>query len=568
MARVIVIARSAAGRTTTNTQQQVPGDDQVGCPHPSLLRTVGVLLGAVALIWSLTSTAAEAQEGPSSLEELLESFGVADQPIDLVILLDTSTSMIDPAAGNPYPAVRDAVAEFIGLLGNGDHLTLVTFDVDAEELFRGEIDDATDQQQAIDRLPDPVGRPDDVRRFGEATDIGRGLALAVDALDRGGANEVKLLLFLTDGELFIPADSDSPFRDVGSDAWQQLEATAQQIEQRSRMIPFGLGLIDGGGSTDVGLLDVVFTAPTVISLPAEQLPSRVREAVLQARRELLRTPIESELERRIRISAELPDGLQPQTTVRLTVESMLTTLPVRVTIDGATLTLSDGQTARAVTDGGPVTLVVEPGEEAPPVDLTALLDLPTDDGGFQVETTLEYDVDVDVDVSAAVAEPRQLINNELGIDTTGIVVIQPDPLREALGFGISPTDILIWLVTLLTLLLAALWAWWRFLKLPPLVGFAFELDRDQSQLPLTGTSTVIPGRTLTLPEARDAKVEFFTQRRKRRKVYARTKERPVEVRFTGGVWEPLTGQQQVRVNDELRIGEASGRLVKTRKQKG
>lgn len=518
------------------------------------VRVVGAvvaLLTACALGSTSGFAAADDPSGPQSLPELLDAFDIADQPIDFVVVVDVSRSMQE-GADPLYPHVRQAYEEFVGAMRPDDHLSVVAFGADAAVTPLDPVGPAGERDDALDALP--------AEADGTATDIGAAIKAALERLERPDANEVQVVLFLTDGR--HNPDATSSFQTTSGPAWDELQVRAQAVEEGHQLLVRGAGL-SNGEPTDIRLLGSVFSDPETVNLSPDRIGPFFQETVDRSRVELLRVAVERELQEKARVTAPEQDELEDPMTVKVQIDSELSHLPVRVAVEDVTVTDGDGNVIDSRLTDGPQEYLIVPGAESPDieVDLSGI-EFDHDTRWFP-ETTQSRGLTVQLDTSAQL-EPHDQLQRILGISDTEIRV---KPLADPLD--VSRTDGLTWaalfrfLMLLMLLALIAFLIWRYYFQTPPLVG-ALELP-DRTVVPLKGTTMSFPGGKFTAADAGSARAEFFTRPRHRKKVYVRTKH-PTVRKFEFGVkWTPLTGGERLEAGEKLRIGNLVVRLTKSKK---
>ena len=88
------------------------------------LRRWCVLLVCALLSWSppahADAHADDTRATPQTVGQLLRAFGIQDAPADFVVVVDTSSSMMDPPA--LYPPVAAAYRKLVRAVGDQDNL--------------------------------------------------------------------------------------------------------------------------------------------------------------------------------------------------------------------------------------------------------------------------------------------------------------------------------------------------------------------------------------------------------------------------------------------------------------
>jgi hypothetical protein len=113
---------------------------------------------------------------------------------------------------------------------------------------------------SVDKLAGNIAAQLPTAPLFQHTDLGMAINKALEFFERGEANELQVLFFLTDG-LHQPPPGSPYSRDFTADPqWQTLRQRAQAAAQRRQVFVYGFGL---GGQTDVSLLRKIFPAANV-----------------------------------------------------------------------------------------------------------------------------------------------------------------------------------------------------------------------------------------------------------------------------------------------------------------
>ncbi|MFG2407739.1 VWA domain-containing protein [Streptomyces brevispora] len=177
---------------------------------------------------------AAAAEGPSR-EEVYRQLGVAEQPVDYIILVDTSGSM---KAKGRYDTVRSTLRTFLGGLTHSDHVALVTFDDRPEARYIGSAGDPAAIVARLPKKPDANG----------GTDIGAALDQGLRELERDDAASVASVVMLTDGKHQPPRRSAYP--KSSGPPWKALRKRADALAQRTELAGYALPLASGSSGAD------------------------------------------------------------------------------------------------------------------------------------------------------------------------------------------------------------------------------------------------------------------------------------------------------------------------------
>lgn len=520
---------------------------------------------AVLLLICLSAIGAVAQseddgDVPDDLPGLLDTFGIADQPIDFVVVVDASRSMGE-GADPLYPQVKSAYQQFVAAMRPDDHLSVITFGSDDEVVVTplDPVGPSDSRDSALTALPDGAD--------GSATDIGAALRATLDRLDRPDASEVQVVLFLTDGQ-HNPDDS-SDFSTTSGAAWDQLHDRAIDIEAGHQVLVRGAGL-DNGEPTDIGLLNEVFSDAEVVNLSPDRIGAYFQETVDRSRVEVLRAAVERELERPVRVVEAGDQKLDDPSLVTLALESDLRHLPVDAVVEDVSVTGPDGQPLQARLVEGRQEVTIEPGQRSPEITVRVQgVDFDRDTRWFP-QTTQTSDLEVQLDVTATV-EPQEALQRILGLDATTVDVTGlVDPVEVQRTDGLTWATLVRILIVFMFLALLAFVLYRQFLQVPPLVGFLQYPPDRKTKVPLTGTSQVFPNKRFPVPEAGNARAEFFTRRGKRKTVFVKSKERPVLVEDARRPKQmvPLTGERKLRAGTRLKIGGKEVVYSSAKRKKG
>lgn len=505
-------------------------------------RLLLVVLTLALLCAGPQAGAADTGATPGSVNELLHAYGIEGSPADYVVVVDTSSSMMDPPA--LYRPVVRAYKQFVSAIGDKDQLSVITFDETPDLRFSGDLSTRAKRVTAAGALP--------AKADGVATDIGAALSAVLERLERPGSNEVQTVIFLTDGRIHAPG---SPYASPSSPAWKALQRRASHVTSGHRLSVYGAGL--GSKATDVGSLKRVFPGTQVNSLPPNQLPSFFKEAIQQARVERLYTPVSNELEEGFVSVALSPGRLNDPTALTVRLRSHYPHLGARVILKSVSVTTIDGKQIRARIVGGPRTLELGPNGVSEPVRVEAHPSLAAEPKIGTETQSAQFVVHVGADI---MAEPSGVIATSLGIKAAGRLV-QADSVSARRTVGTPIWRFLVALVLLILLLLSLLWVYRRFIRTPPLPGGVL-LESGVFE-PFHGAATSLPNKDVVIPSTDGSVVEFFTKRGKFRKrtprVYVRRQEGTSRVQ-SYGVERPLHTEEQVMTTDLVIVGRARLRV--------
>lgn len=516
-------------------------------PHVKCLRRgVSCLVGLMmflALVGTSDAGAGSVHPPPlNSVNGLLVLFGVDKQAADLVLLVDTSGSMSTPPNA-PYPGTLRAYRSFVSAASDSDFLSVVTFDVNADERFNGSLR-GPGRALALSALP-PVAT-------GASTDIGAALEAALERLSRPDSNDVQILLVLTDG-LNDPAQSSVYPRSFGGSTWARLANMAREQTLTHNVNVYGDGLT-GIGHTDIGLIKKVFPNATLLGLPSDQLGSFFDEAITRARAEQLRRPVARELAGgRVSVKVVGTSDLGESTTVKVRLHSSYAHLPVSVTLGQVTVTGPNGERFPALSPATGEVISLQPGQDSGVLEVRAAVPY-AGRHWYQPSRTDHESLRVSLQGDVAV-QPDLLLHRTLGSRLNTHASLQqaaPVTAEATSGLTVIRFAELLGLAALALLVLGLLYR--RFLWLPTLTGGLLDLDSERYH-PFTGKRLSVPGGNIGAVKTDGGRVEFLTRRGKPGKVYVRRLDDPVAMeRYE--IPSRLAGEQQVKSLDRVVIGRA------------
>lgn len=511
-------------------------------------RLLGAVLGVLAVLAVVPAAGAAsgpATPTPSSVDDLLDVYGVDSEPADFVVVVDTSGSMMwKPAL---YPPVVRAYRQFVEAIGDNDQLSLITFDTTPNLRFAGDLSTPDKRKKAAAALP--------ARANGAHTDIGAALGAALDRLERPDASEVQTLVFLTDGKIDAPG---SPYANPAGRAWKALADRAATVADGHRLSVYGAGL--GSRATDVGVLQRVFPSTQIVSLPPDQLPAFFAEAVERARVQRLVTPVTAELTEQY-VSVEVDAGeLAAATDLTVRLRSHLPHLGARVVVSGVTVATDDGAPVRATLVGGPTALSLSPDGTSDPLTVRIEPTMPPDRLVGDETQRQRFAVTLDATVEG---EPADVLAQQVGVSTEARLV-QSDLVAAQRTVGIPLWWFAVAAAVLVLLILVALWVYRRFLRTPPLPGGVTVLpsaaDPQGAFIPFRGKVMAMPNKDAAIAATDGAIVEFYTQRgrftRGNPRVYVRPLDGSCRVEDRGLI-EALSAEgRRVYPEDRVIVGRA------------
>ncbi|WP_406333536.1 vWA domain-containing protein [Streptomyces sp. NBC_00203] len=408
----------------------------------------GAAVATAALLAVLTATAVPANAAGTAptRDEIYRELGVADQPVDYVVLVDTSGSM---AAKGRYNTVRSTLRVFLDGLTRADHVALITFDNHPEERYIGPAGDAAKIVSRLPKAPNPSG----------ATDIGTALDQALHELERTDAADVASVVLLTDGKHDPPRGSDYP-KSSGA-PWDKLRKRAKALGERTELAGYALPL--GSGATGVNLLGKVVENTLVLRPDSIQdLSAYLRRAGDSTRARSAARLLAEDKGKGVTASwtdtgvRDLTDG---SATASVTFRSAtrhvpLTVSGVRVSADGVPLDVT----------GVPKQLTLKPGESR---KYTVRLAGGPGAGALPYRRTEDGRAALRVSGQVSSSWQRALAP-DVDLKIPDGVAVTGDPLVARAEVGS-----VYFLPAVFSALVAALvlgWLWWRSVNRPPLHG--------------------------------------------------------------------------------------------------
>lgn len=479
---------------------------KAGPPVCVMLAIAAVLIAPAAV----GAGAADSAPEPTTLDELVAIYGTGDVAADILVDVDTSSSMIEDGAPPPWTSVVQGYNALIDSTGPSDQLGLITFDSAAAlRLDFLPMDSEAAKATARGQLPQvPTGT---------ATNIGAGLEAAVDRLSRGGAAQIQTLIFMTDGKHNSPADSKYPT--TTGPAWDELKRQGQELtaSRQGRLSVFGWGA-GGSSNTDVALVQQVFPDAQILAIPTEQIPGFMASLATEVERERVRPGVQADLDDPVHAEVALNPRLQGEMQGILTLTNTSTGIPVMVDYEGLSVT-EDGAEVRV--ESSPQQYALAPGEtvEVP----FAVFPEDTDRGFIVIGPRVDERFwDVQVLGSSSISESMSalLISEQLATpDQATQDFSQPEKIVVSVTTGITLLRLLIIIgLIALALVIAAAFVKWFFIP-PPLRG-AIADEQGKRLMELSGKKVKLPNAQVGRPESPDA-VELFTRPRSGKAVYMR-----------------------------------------------
>lgn len=449
---------------------------------------------SLMLVFSAGVQTANADESgiPQTVDELLDIYGIGDEPSDYIVVVDTSGSMMQKPP--IYPKVQKAFTEFTKAIQDTDHLSVITFDTTAVVRFNGRMT-GKNRKAAASALPKEAR--------GARTDIGAALEAALERMERPDAASVQTMIFLTDGMIDAPGAS---YQVRGNKHWKQLTKRAKKVEAGRSVSVYGAGL--GGEQTDVDVVSDVFPRAKIVSLPNNQLADFFDEAVKRSRIERLRIPVSEELRRNPVQAIVTVSELRDRTSLSLRFDSKLPNLGVTVSLKGVSVYDDDGKPLHSSLAGGPRSETIGPKQSTEPAKITVEVpNLSKDLRIGQIPETRSLRVEVDASVEV---EPAAILASDLAIEQAPELT-GPELVNAKRMHGIAYWMIAVFAVILVLVGLFLRWVYQRFFAIPRLRG-GLELP-DGSVVSFRGKEEEIPSRRFDF-DSGGARAVFFTKRGK------------------------------------------------------
>jgi hypothetical protein len=439
-------------------------------------RSIRVAGGVCALGVALLAPAVPATAEPRDLDEVYRQLGADAVSADYVVLVDTSSSM---NAGNLYASTRESVRQFFAALAPEDGITLISVAERATTLWQGKAGTAPDA--VVAKLPPAA--------TGTHTDLGAGIAAAVDALDRQLTNPIASVVLLTDGQHDPAPGSAYPYAE--GYGWQELARRAARLKQR--ISPYAVQL---RGANGAAMLKKVFPSTAMLDTgPVDQLTSRLGASKAAVRAAKARQVLAEDAKPSVVVSwptaaGELAGGTN---SLVLTLRSTSRRVPLEVTglsVGG----LPAGMTAEAP----PGPFAIAPGQ-AVQVPVTVRWDVGR--SSWRPSATLRQPYTLRT--AARVTSPwSALLASEVGVRVEPVFQDQEHPgvavaQRGSPGWWVAGAAVL---VVLLAFALR-----WRWLRLHPVPGGRLVATRvgtdgpsgslalGRRELPINASSLNIPG---------------------------------------------------------------------------
>lgn len=208
---------------------------------------VAAVLVGLALAGVLAAPLA-AQAAPAiGVDDVVVALGLASEPADYVVLVDTSGSMNQ---GGRYRAVRRELRKLLSSLDADDRVSLLAFSTTATRRYRGKV--GTNPDKILATLP--------ASATGDHTDIGAAIEGGMTELESTDTHRLAALILITDGELdTLPG---AKYAKVDSSAWKKLKARATKLAKDHDVAAYAVSLM---ATTDADLLKRVLPQASEVS---------------------------------------------------------------------------------------------------------------------------------------------------------------------------------------------------------------------------------------------------------------------------------------------------------------
>jgi hypothetical protein len=359
----------------------------------------GALLGLAGA--GLLMAPVAAQAAPSvDVDQVVVALGLASEPADYVLLVDTSSSM---KQGGLYSRVRQQLRKLLAGLDSDDRVSLLTFDSTVVERYRGDL--GTNPDAVLSHLPATAA--------GKYTDIGAAIDGGLKQLERADTHRLAALILITDGvKDTLP---NSRYAKVDSASWKKLTTRTVSLQQNHELAAYAVSLTS---TTDAGLLKKAMPQATEVS--ADEVGTRfaqvagdlVKLQAAAALKEELAAPI------KVVLTGNLGTALADGATVPLQLDISSAYPHVPVVLSDLKLQATDG--LQLVVNGLPETISLEPGAKA---NATA-----------QVGIAGSANSNSKVSLSAKVSSPwGKVLQKDLGLTFApaidGAAAVPPAPIK-------------------------------------------------------------------------------------------------------------------------------------------
>ncbi len=303
----------------------------------------GALLGLAGA--GLVATPVAAQAAPSvDVDQVVAALGLASEPADYVLLVDTSGSM---KQGDRYSLVRKQLRKLLAGLDADDRVSLLTFDSKVVKRYRGDV--GTNPDAVLSHLPATAS--------GDRTDIGAAIDGGLTQLESADTHRLAALILITDGVMdTLP---NSRYAKVDSASWKKLKTRTVSLEQDHELAAYAVSLIS---TTDAGLLKKAMPQATEVS--ADDVGTRFAQVAGDLVRLQAAAALKDELSAPLKVvlTGNLGTALAEGTTVPLQLDISSAYPHVPVVLSDLMLQASDG--LQLVVTGLPESISIEPGATA------------------------------------------------------------------------------------------------------------------------------------------------------------------------------------------------------------
>jgi len=359
----------------------------------------GALLGLAGA--GLLVAPVAAQAAPSvDVDQVVAALGLASEPADYVLLVDTSGSMKQDGR---YSRMRKQLRKLLAGLDADDRISLLTFDSTVVKRYRGGV--GTNPDAVLSHLPATAN--------GDYTDIGAAIDGGLTQLESADTHRLAALILITDGVMdTLP---NSKYAKVDSASWKKLKTRAESLGRDHELAAYAVSLIS---TTDAKLLKTA--VPQASEVSADEVGTRFAEVAGDLVRLQAAAALKDELTAPIKVAltGNLGTALADGATVPLQLDISSAYPHVPVVLGDLKLQASDG--LQLVVTGLPETISLEPGATA--------------NATVQVGITGSANANSTVSLSATVSSPwGEVLEKDLGLAFApaieGTAAVPPAPIK-------------------------------------------------------------------------------------------------------------------------------------------
>ena len=275
-------------------------------------------------IVSSVSAAPVMASASADIQQLYRLYGIGSKPVNHVLVVDGSLSMMDQAK---YKVARKAVEAYLRKIGPQDKVSVIVFGKGATLFATGKGKSAVNIAR---RLPTPNPKT------GMNTDIAAALDAAIAQVDRT-PGDTQVVVLLTDGVDDPPAGT--PFPRQGGRVWKMLAGRFKTAARGKDVFAFGVGLGEEGlqGAT---LVRKVVPGAESFAVAASALPGYFAGIREKVRRQQLTKALSADLKSgKIAVSVSAPERISVRkgeiTLADVQIKNTFKHLPVEVSYQTA-----------------------------------------------------------------------------------------------------------------------------------------------------------------------------------------------------------------------------------------